>query len=247
MIKIMLSDWTDENPIDIYHKLKKLSHYYNFKERTHSDLMNDFEKKRLENTWNDRKTWNQMSMSQRDLSDVTGYTYTYFTNGVTPDKGWVGLFKKGEKIRLRFINGSAMTFFDVRIPGLKMIVVSADGQNIQPVSIDEFRIGVAETYDVIVEPKDGRAYTIFAQDIVRSGYARGTLTPDVSMTGEVLKLDKVPNLTHSDMGMDMSHMNYGSMDMSKFAQGMDTKMNMDSGKKNANHGFNGNSCRHAFC
>ena len=226
---IMLSDWTDEDPIDVYHKLKKLSHYYNFNERTHADLMNDVEKKGLENTWNDRKMWNQMRMSQRDLSDVTGYTYTYLTNGVTPDKGWVGLFNKGEKVRLRFINGSAMTFFDVRIPGLRMTVVASDGQNVEPISIDEFRIGVAETYDVIVEPKDDRAYTIFAQDIARSGYARGTLTPDISMLGEVPQLDSIPNLTHSDMGMDMSSMNHSNMDMSGM-KGMDM-----SGMKGMDH------------
>lgn len=215
---VMLSDWTDEDPNDVYSTLKKLSHYYNFNERTHTDLMNDIEKKGLENTWNDRKMWNQMRMSQRDLSDVTGYTYTYLANGQTPDKGWVGLFKKGEKVRLRFVNGSAMTFFDVRIPNLKMTVIAADGQNIKPVSVDEFRIGVAETYDVIVEPKNDMAYTIFAQDIARSGYARGTLTPDLAITGEVPKLDKVPNLSHSDMGMDMSNMagmDHGSMDHSK--------------------------------
>jgi len=226
---IMLSDWTDENPMDVYAKLKKLSHYYNFNERTHEDLMSDIDKKGLENTWNDRKMWNQMRMSQRDLSDVTGYTYTYLTNGITPDKGWVGLFNKGEKVRLRFINGSAMTFFDVRIPGLKMTVVSADGQNIDPVSVDEFRLGVAETYDVIVEPKDDRAYTIFAQDIARSGYARGTLTPNESLIGEVPELDSVPNLTHSDMGMDMSSMDHSNMDMSKPMPGMDHS-NMDMSK-----------------
>ncbi|MCH9645593.1 MAG: copper resistance system multicopper oxidase [Proteobacteria bacterium] len=232
---VMLSDWTDENPMDVYSKLKKLSHYYNFNERTHEDLMNDVEQKGLENTWNDRKMWNQMRMSQRDLSDVTGYTYTYLTNGLTPDKGWVGLFNKGEKIRLRFINGSAMTFFDVRIPGLKMTVVSADGQNIDPVLIDEFRLGVAETYDVIVEPKDDRAYTIFSQDIARSGYARGTLTPNESLIGEVPELDSVPSLTHADMGMGMSGMDHGSMpgmdhakmNRSKPMPGMDhSKMNM---------------------
>ena len=207
----------------------------NFNERAHSDLMNDIEKKGLENTWNDRKMWNQMRMSQRDLSDVTGYTYTYLTNGVTPDKGWTGLFEKGDKIRLRFINGSAMTFFDVRIPGLKMTVVAADGQNIEPLSVDEFRIGVAETYDVIVEPKDDRAYTIFAQDIARSGYARGTLTPDVSMIGEVPELDKVPNLTHSDMGMDMSNMT--GMDHSSMGGMEHSKMNM--AKKTAIAGMTG--------
>jgi CopA family copper-resistance protein len=233
---VMLSDWTDEDPTDVYHKLKKLSHYYNFNERTHTDLMNDIDKKGLENTWNDRKMWNQMRMSQRDLSDVTGYTYTYLTNGQTPDKGWVGLFKKGEKVRLRFVNGSAMTFFDVRIPGLKMTVIAADGQNVKPVSIDEFRIGVAETYDVIVEPKDDSVYTIFAQDIARSGYARGTLTPDMSILGEVPKLDSVPNLTHSDMGMDMSNMNHGDM------AGMDhSKMDMSKSKPAVDHSKMGHS------
>ncbi len=200
---VMLSDWTDEDPMDVYRKLKKLSHYYNFNERTHSDLMKDIKEKGLGDTWRERKMWNRMRMSQRDLSDVTGYTYTFLMNGRTPAGGWMGLFRKGEKVRLRFINGSAMTFFDVRIPGLKMTVVAADGQNIEPVSVDEFRIGVAETYDVVVEPNDNTAYTIFAQDIARSGFARGTLTPDPSMTAAVPAMDAVPDLGHADMGMSM--------------------------------------------
>ncbi|MBL3527167.1 MAG: copper resistance system multicopper oxidase [gamma proteobacterium endosymbiont of Lamellibrachia anaximandri] len=209
---VMLSDWTDEDPTNVYAKLKKLSHYYNFNERTHADLMKDIKEKGLAATWNDRKMWNQMRMSQRDLSDVTGYTYTFLTNGQTPVEGWAGLFRKGEKVRLRFINGSAMTFFDVRIPGLKMTVVAADGQTVEPVSVDEFRMGVAETYDVIVEPKDDTAYTIFAQDIARSGYARGTLTPDPSLTATIPEMDPVPNLGHDDMGMNM--MNHVGHDMS---------------------------------
>ncbi len=208
---VMLSDWSDEAPVNVYKKLKKLSHYYNFSERTHGDLMSDLKQKGLEATWSDRKMWNQMRMSQRDLSDVTGYTYTYLMNGQTPGDGWTGLFAKGEKVRLRFINGSAMTFFDVRIPGLKMTVVAADGQYVKPVSVDEFRIGVAETYDVIVEPMEERAYTIFAQDIARSGYARGTLTPDYEMRAEIPELDPVPGLSHNDMGMAM--MDHGGHDM----------------------------------
>ncbi len=215
---VMLSDWTDEDPTVVYAKLKKLSHYYNFNERTHKDLMKDLKEKGLARTWSERKMWMQMRMSQRDLADVTGYTYTYLMNGQTPADGWTGLFRKGEKVRLRFINGSAMSFFDVRIPGLKMTVVAADGQYVQPVSVDEFRIGVAETYDVIVEPDDG-AYTIFAQSIDRSGYARGTLTPDPAMTAEVPAMDPVPNLTHMDMGMDMSGMGHGMHNMG----GMDMK------------------------
>ncbi|MCB1753524.1 MAG: copper resistance system multicopper oxidase, partial [Gammaproteobacteria bacterium] len=218
---VMLSDWTDEDPTDVYRKLKKLSHYYNFNERTHADLMQEIKAKGLSATWNDRKMWNQMRMSQRDLSDVTGYTYTFLMNGRTPADGWMGLFKKGEKVRLRFINGSAMTFFDVRIPGLKMTVVEADGQNIEPVSVDEFRIGVAETYDVIVEPKDDRAYTVFAQDIARSGYARGTLTPNPGLTAPVPGLDPVPNLAHGDMGMNMMDHGQHQMADGKTMLGMD--------------------------
>jgi len=217
---VLLSDWSDENPNDIYYKLKKLSHYYNFKERTHQDLMADIKKNGFAATWAERKMWSEMRMSQRDLSDVTGYTYTYLMNGITPVGGWLGLFNKGEKVRLRFVNGSAMTFFDVRIPGLKMTVVAADGQNIEPVTVEEFRIGVAETYDVIVEPSDDRAYTIFAQSIDRSGYARGTLTPDVSLTAEVPELDKVADLTHGDMAMDMSSMDHSGMDHAAMGHSM---------------------------
>lgn len=208
---VMLSDWSDEDPNDIYKKLKKLSHYYNFRERTISDAMKEVSENGWENFWSARGMWNEMRMSDRDISDVTGYTYTFLTNGQTPDSGWTGLFNKGEKVLLRFINSAAMTFFDVRIPGLKMTVVASDGQYIQPVSVDEFRIGVAETYDVIVEPSAERAYSIFSQAIDRSGYARGTLTPNVEMTAEVPEMDAAPLLTHSDMGMDMSSMDHGSM------------------------------------
>jgi len=200
---IMLSDWSDEDPQDIYTKLKKLSGYYNFTERTTDDLIRDIKRKGLAQTWTDRSMWNKMRMSDRDLSDVTGYTYTFLMNGQTPADGWTGLFKRGEKVRLRIINGSAMSFFDVCIPGLEMTVVAADGQNIEPVSVDEFRIGVAESYDVIVSPRDDRAYCIFAQSLDRTGYARGTLTPDPALTVDVPEMDPYPLLTHKDMGMKM--------------------------------------------
>ena len=216
---VMLSDWSDEDPNDIYSKLKKLSHYYNIKERTHQDLMADINKKGFSATWSERSMWNEMRMSQRDLSDVTGYTYTYLMNGITPTDGWIGLFSKGEKVRLRFVNGSAMSFFDMRIPGLKMTVVASDGQNVEPVTVDEIRIGVAETYDVIVEPKEDMAYTLFAQSIDRSGFARGTLTPDVNLTAEVPALDKVGDLSHGDMAMDMSNMDMSGMDHAAMGHG----------------------------
>jgi CopA family copper-resistance protein len=203
---LFFSDWTDEDPERLYAKLKKLSHYYNFQERTFGDLVNEVQANGIAKTWESRKMWNEMRMSQRDISDVTGYTYTFLMNGATPKEGWKGLFKAGEKVLLRLINGSAMSFFDIRIPGLKMTVVAADGQDIQPVRIDELRLAVAETYDVIVEPEANQAYTIFAQSIGRSGYARGTLAPDLSMTAAVPKLDPMPLLTHADMGMNMGSM-----------------------------------------
>lgn len=201
---IQLSDWSDETPEQIYAKLKKKSHYYNFRERTLSDTLQDIKTKGILKTWQDRSMWNHMRMSDRDIADVTGHTYTYLMNGITPDQGWLGLCKAGEKVRLRFINGAAMSIFDVRIPGLKMTVVAADGQNIQPVVVDEFRIAAAETYDVIVEPQANHAYTLFAQSIDRTGYARGTLTTDINLKADIPSLDVAPILSHQDMGMGSS-------------------------------------------
>jgi len=234
---VVLSDWSDEAPEDIYAKLKKLSHYYNFRERTATDLWQDIREKGVAQTWNERAMWNQMRMSERDISDVTGYTYTFLMNGMTPEDGWLGLFKRGEKVRLRFINSAAMTIFDVRIPGLKMTVVAADGQNIDPVTVDEFRIGVAETYDVIVEPSDDSAYTIFAQSIDRSGYTRGTLAPDASWTAEVPAMDYAPILGHRDMGMGVDHSMHGMSGMSGGTQGMSQHdMGQMSGMDHSQHG-----------
>lgn len=221
---VVLSDWTDEAPEKVYAKLKKMSHYYNFRERTVGETWRDIKTKGIAKTWSERKMWNQMRMNQTDLSDVTAYTYTYLMNGVTPDQGWLGLFKPGEKLRLRIINGAAMSIFDVRIPGLKMTVVAADGQNIQPVVVDEFRIAVAETYDVIVEPEADRAYTLFAQSIDRTGYARGTLTTNPAVHAEVPALDAAPLLGHSEMGMGMSGMDHSGHDMGKMEM---TKPQMD--------------------
>lgn len=224
---VLLSDWSDEDPSNVYAKLKKMSHYYNFRERTAGDLYNDIKKDGFSNTIDKRSMWNRMRMSESDISDVTGYTYTYLMNGQNPATGWTGLFKPGEKIRLRFINAAAMTFFDVRIPGLKMTVVAADGQYVKPVLIDEFRIGVAETYDVIVEPEDNKAYTVFAQSIDRTGFARGTLTPDASMKAMIPAMDKPPVLGHKDMGMNMSSGEHAGHDMSASIVNKGMKMEAD--------------------
>lgn len=196
---VVLSDWSDESPEVIFANLKKMSDFYNFNQLTAADFVRDVSAMGMQKALVKRKMWNQMRMSPTDLSDITGSTYTYLMNGSAPDGNWTALFNRGEKVRLRFINGSAQSIFDVRIPGLKMMVVSADGQDVEPVSVEEFRISVAETYDVIVEPDDDRAFTMFAQSIDRTGYARGTLAPREGMVAEVPALDKPQWLTMVDM------------------------------------------------
>ena len=211
---VLLSDWTDENPTRVLAKLKKQSDYYNYHKRTVGDFINDVSEMGWSAAVADRKMWAEMKMSPTDLADVSGYTYTYLMNGQAPDGNWTGIFKPGEKIRLRFINASAMTYFDVRIPGLKMTVVAADGLHVKPVSVDEFRIAVAETYDVIVEPDSEQAYTVFAQSMDRTGYARGTLAVQEGLSAPVPSPDPRPLIAMGDMGMDhgsMGGMDHGSM------------------------------------
>jgi CopA family copper-resistance protein len=228
---VMLSDWSDENPEAVLGNLKKMSDFYNFNEPTAVEFARDASRVGVQQALAKRKMWNQMRMSPTDLSDVNAHTYTYLMNGASPDGNWTGLFKRGEKVRLRIINGSAMSIFDVRIPGLKMTVVAADGQDVEPVSVDEFRIAVAEIYDVIVEPTDDRAYTVFAQSIDRTGFARGTLAPREGMQAQVPELDKPQWLSMTDMmgsmamGGDMAGMDHGGM------KGMDhgTMAGMDHG------------------
>jgi len=214
---VMLSDWTDEDPASLMKTLKKQSDYYNDHKRTVGDFIDDVSDKGWGASVADRTMWAQMKMNPTDIADVSGATYTFLINGHTPDSNWTGLFRPGEKLRLRLINGSAMTYFDVRIPGLKMTVVAADGLHVKPVSVDELRIAVAETYDVIVEP-DSEACTLFAQAMDRSGYARATLATRAGLAAPVPALDPRPLVTMDDMGM--AGMDHGSMDMIAMA-GMD--------------------------
>ncbi len=197
---VLLSDWTDENPRRIFSKLKKQSDYYNRDRRNFGHFLKDVREKGFKATVADRRAWGDMRMSPTDLADVSGYTYTHLMNGVTPSGNWTALFKPGERVRLRFINGSAMTYFDVRIPGLKMTVVAADGQHVHPVTVDEFRIATAETFDVIVEPSGQDAFTIFAQAMDRTAYAAGTLAVRDGLQAPVPALDPRPLLTMADMG-----------------------------------------------
>ena len=198
---VLLSDWSDTNPNTINSNLKKQSDYYNFHKRTAGTFIEDVKGKGLRSTVADRLTWGRTNMTPADIADVNSATYIYLMNGNPPGANWTALFKPGERVRLRFINASAMTLFDVRIPGLRMTVVQADGNYVQPVTVDEFRIGVAETYDVIVQPRQETAYTIFAQPESRGRYARGTLAPRMGMSAEIPPMDPYPLRTMADMGM----------------------------------------------
>jgi CopA family copper-resistance protein len=207
---VLLSDWTDENPERVFAKLKVQSDYYNYSKPTVGDFLRDVSNGGTAAALDKRKMWNEMRMNPTDLADLSAAAYTYLMNGTTPAGNWTGLFHPGERIRLRFINGAANSFYDVRIPGLKMTVVQSDGVNVEPVTVDEFRFGPGETYDVLVEPKD-EAHTIFAQSMDRSGYARGTLAVHAGLEASVPALDKIEWLTMADMMGSMAGMNQGAM------------------------------------
>ncbi len=209
---ILLSDWTDEDPMKVVSNLKEQGDYYNYHQRTVGKLASEIGQQGLKAAAENASMWLKMRMTPTDLQDVTGATYTYLANGAPPRANWTGLFKPGERVRLRFINGSSMTFFDVRIPGLTMTVVQSDGYDVHPVTVDEFRIGVAETYDVIVTPTEDRAYTVFAQSLDRTGYARATLAPRAGLSAPIPAMDPVPFRTMKDMGV--GEMEMAGMDMS---------------------------------
>lgn len=208
---VLLSDWTDENPHRVMGKLKKQAGYYNFQKRTVGDFFRDVRRQGWKAALADRLAWAAMRMDPTDIADVSGYTYTFLVNGLPPSANWTARFQPGERVRLRFINAAAMTYFDVRIPGLRLEVVQADGQDVEPVTVDEFRIAVSETYDVIVEPREDRAYTIFAEAMDRSGYARGTLAPRLGMAGPIPPRRPRPVRTMADMGMDHGAGGHGGM------------------------------------
>lgn len=202
---LMLGDWTFEGADAVYNRLKQVADVYNFQQRTVMDFFRDARRDGLQPAIAERAMWGQMRMSMTDIADVTAAAYTYLINGHGPEDNWTGLFRPGERVRLRIINSSAMTIFNLRIPGLAMTVVEADGLPVQPVETDEFQIGVAETYDVIVEPRD-QAYTVMAESIDRSGYVRATLAPRAGMQAAVPPLRERPLLSMRDMGMDHSAM-----------------------------------------
>jgi CopA family copper-resistance protein len=217
---VMLTDWTDMDPAALFSRLKKMPGYDNHSRRTVGDFMRDARTNGLAATIDDRRMWGEMRMTPTDLSDVNANTYTYLMNGTTSLGNWTGLFRTGEKVRLRFINGSSMTHFDVRIPGLKMTVVAADGQYVHPVTVDEFRIATAETFDVVVEPSGQDAFTIFAQDMGRTGYVSGTLAVRDGLRAPVPALDARQILSMADMGHGAMEHDMGGMDHAAMGHAM---------------------------
>ena len=197
---VLLSDWTDRDPLDLYRLLKRHSDYFNYNQRTLGDFVRDSKRDGFGNALEDRFAWARMRMTPADLADVGGHAYTYLVNGKTPAGNWTGLFVPGERVRLRIVNGSAMTTFDVRIPGLAMTVVAADGRYVRPIEVEEFRLGAAEVLDVLVEPRGADAFTLFAQSLDRSGYARATLAVREGLEAAVPALDPPIYLAMADMG-----------------------------------------------
>ncbi len=200
---VLLSDYSFLAPMTIISKLKKQSAYFNYQKRTVGDFFADVKSLGFKNAFAERNQWGAMRMDPTDIADVTGATYKYLMNGLSPDANWTAVFKKGERIRLRFIDAGAMTIFDIRIPGLKMTVVQADGQNVQPVSVEELRIGPGETYDVFVEPTAAETFSIFAETMDRSGYAVGTLSTKLGNKAKIPERRKRPTRSMDDMGMAM--------------------------------------------
>ena len=195
---VLLSDWMDQDPMRVLAKLKADSGFDNYHEPTAQDFLHDVERIGLKGALARRAMWQQMRMSWADLSDLSGATLTYLMNGTTAAGNWTAPIQPGRPLRLRFINGSGNTFYDMRIPGLKLTVVSADGQDVEPVTVDEFRFGPGETYDVLARPKDD-AYTIFAQSMDRTGYVRGTLAAHPGLAAAVPAMDLRQDLTMTDM------------------------------------------------
>ncbi|MDG2175015.1 MAG: copper resistance system multicopper oxidase [Gammaproteobacteria bacterium] len=238
---VVLSDWTFEDPHRVFSKLKKMSDNYNFQQRTVREFFADVENEGLDAAMANRLMWGDMRMNPTDLSDVTASTYTYLVNGHSPAENWTGLFRPGERVRLRIINASAMSIFNVRIPGLPMTVVQADGLNVKPVTTDEFQIGTAETFDVIVQPEADRAFTLMCEANDRSGYAAATLAPREGMSADVPSLRPRPTLTMKDMGMSgmgmegmemegMEDMNKGTMGSMVMPETSSPAMILDQGE-----------------
>ena len=216
---IVLSDWSNVHPHMLLKRLKQMGGYYNLQKQTLAGLLEG-----KDQSLKDRIEWGKMRMDPTDISDVTGSTYNFLINGHGMSENWTGIFQPGERVRLRIINASAMTNFNVRLPGLSMTVVQSDGQHVQPVETDEFQIGIAETYDVLVQPTEAKSYGLIAEAIDRSGLVRGSLAPRIGMAAPVPDLRQRPLLTMKDMGMDMAGMDMGQNGVIDLSQPANERM-----------------------
>lgn len=208
---VVFSDWHDTQPSRVLSNLKRRPDFYNFHQETLLDLFDRKEEQSFSEAVADRMAWSKVRMMKTDVADVSGYRF--LINGMDPEQNWTALYKPGERVRLRLVNASAMSFMDVYIPGLQMTVVQADGNDIEPITVDELRIAVAETYDVIVQPQENRAYTLMAEPMARTGYARATLAPRAGMSAKLPPLRSRPQLTMMDMAGHGGHeaMNHKAM------------------------------------
>ena len=228
---ILLSDWTHRDPHNLLKLLKQRADFDNYHLPDFKKLLSDIAATDLEAAYDKRKMWNQMRMMPTDFTDLSGETtFTYLMNGKTTAANWSQLVKAGQPVKLRFINGSAQTIFDVRIPGLKMKVVATDGIDVAPVDVDDFRIGVAETYDVIVTPTRD-AHTIFAQNIDRTGFVATTLATKRGARAAIPAMDDVEWLTMSDMMGAMGANGYDARH-AKTEYDFKTDMRVDSPRMN---------------
>jgi CopA family copper-resistance protein len=198
---INLSDWMFRDPYVILRKLKKFSGYLNYQRPTVANLFSDARRDGLGKVVSQRLKWDAMRMDPTDIADITGAIYSYLLNGNTSEENWTAIANPGERVRLRIVNSSTMTYFDFRIPGLPMTVVAVDGQNIKPVETDEIRVAVAETYDVIVTLPEDRAYTMFAETMDRSGFTSATIAPREGMRAELPARRQRAMRTMADIGM----------------------------------------------
>ena len=237
---IVLSDWSFLHPHQIISKLKAEGGYFNRQKQTLAGMLKGGPEEQM--SASERLMWGKMRMDPTDIADVTGANYTYLINGHGPRENWTGLFRPGERVRLRIVNAGAMTIFNVRIPGLTMTVVSADGQNVRPVAVEEFQIGAAETYDVIIQPTEDRAYTFVAESIDRSGMGRATLAPRLGMSAAVPPLRARPTLSMTDMGMG-GHGSIAGMDHGGAAGGAMAGMDHGSSASMAGMGMNNMNMR----
>ncbi len=227
---VVLSNWSFASGKRMIGDLKKQSGFFNYQRRTMMEFISDVRRNGWKPTMDDYLMWARMRMDPTDFADVTSHAFVHLINGLSPKSNWTGLFRPGERVRLRFINAASMSIYDVRIPGLKMTVVQADGQDVQPVEVDEFRISAAETYDVIVQPASDQAYTIFAETNDRSGYTRATLAPRAGVSAEIPARRPRPLRTMDDMGMNMQGKKMGGMDMPGMETGT-TEKSTSAGKE----------------